>query len=270
MRRPIESVGRRNGGRSLLDGVRLPAEGEMIARLLGAVQFLTIVPIQRRTTEPWRAAIFFPTVGAAIGAAGGGLMLATRDRLPMELSALLVVGFWIAVTGALHEDGLADVADGCRAERSRERILEIMKDSRVGTFGAVAVVLSVVVRWQGVTNLAISTMPALVASQTLSRAASVVLARISKPATDGMGGELTAKLSTPVAIVAALQGVAAAIWCGPRAAVAMLAGCAVIVILARLYFHRRIGGVTGDCLGATSQVVEMFVLVLLACQSCMW
>ncbi len=242
----------------------------MITRLLVAVQFLTIVPVRRRTTEPWRAAVFFPAVGAAIGAAGGGLLLALQDHLPVDLAALLVVGFWIAVTGALHEDGLADVADGCRAERSRERILEIMKDSRVGTFGAVAVVLSVVVRWQGIAHLAIPVMPALVASQTVPRAASVVLARISHPATEGMGGALTAKITTTTAVFAALQGIAAALWCGPRAGVAVLAVTAAIVVMAKFYFQRRIGGVTGDCLGATSQVVEMSVLVLLTCQSCMW
>ncbi len=242
----------------------------MIARLLGAVQFLTIIPVRRPTTQPWRAAVFFPTVAAALGAAGGGLLVVTRDALPAEVGALLVVVFWVAISGALHEDGLADVADGCRAERSRERILAIMKDSRVGTFGALAIVFSVVVRWAGIVHLAVGVFPALVASQTLSRAASVVLARISRPATEGMGGELTARLSTPVAVIAAAQGIAAALWCGPRAGVGLLAGCGVIVVLARFYFRRRIGGVTGDCLGATSQVVEMFVLVLLTCQNCTW
>ena len=130
--------------------------------------------------------------------------------------------------------------------------------------------MSVAVRWQGLAGLLIDPLPALVATQTLSRAASVALARISKPATEGMGGALAKHLSTPVAVAAAAQGIAAAMWCGPRAAVSLVAGTAVIVLAARAYFHRRIGGVTGDCLGATSQVVEAFALLLLACQSCIW
>ncbi len=239
-------------------------------RLLGAIQFLTLVPVPMRTTEPGKAALFFPLVGAGLGAAGALLLLVLGPHLPVELRTLLVVVFWVVVTGALHEDGLADVADAVRAGRTRERMLEILKDSRVGTFGALALVASVTLRWQALAGLRLDYMPALVAVMTLSRASIVVLARIARPATDGLGSQFAARVSTATTLAAVLQGVAAALWCGWLAGAALVAATALVVVVARWYFQRRLGGVTGDCLGATSQVVEMVLLGMLACQSYTW
>jgi adenosylcobinamide-GDP ribazoletransferase len=242
----------------------------MMRRLLGAVQFLTVVPVPVRTAEPWRAALFFPLVGAGLGWLGAVLLQVFQPVLPAPVCALLVLVFWTAITGALHEDGLADVADAFRAGRSREKILEILKDSRVGVFGALAVLFSVLLRWQAIIAIPVAVVPALVASQAAPRAVLVVLARVSRPAGSGLGAAFCSSMSTPVTLVAAAQGIAAALLCGPKAAASIVAGSAAIVLIARWYFHRRVGGVTGDCLGATSQTVETFVLVLLACQSCTW
>jgi adenosylcobinamide-GDP ribazoletransferase len=239
-------------------------------RFLGALQFLTIIPIKMRTTEPWKAAIFFPVVGALLGAGAALILMVTENYLPAHLRTLLVMLFWITITGGLHEDGLADVADGCRAERPREMILEIMKDSRIGTYGGLALLLSVLIRWQGLVGITLDYLPTLVAVMALSRASIVVLARIAEPATDGMGSLFTRNVSTLTAVLVAAQGVAAAMWCGWRAGLALVMVTAIVVLSARWYFHRRIGGVTGDCLGATSQVVEMSLLGVLACQSSMW
>jgi adenosylcobinamide-GDP ribazoletransferase len=239
-------------------------------RLLGAIQFLTIIPVRTPTIEPSRAAALFPLVGAALGLCGGLLLMVLEPHFPVHLRTLLVLAFWIAVTGALHEDGLADVADAFRAERPREQILEILKDSRIGTFGGLALVVSVAVRWQGLVGLTLDYVPALVAVMALSRAAIVVLARLARPATDGLGSLFAKNVSTATTLIAVAQAVAAAAWCGWRAGAAMLALTGLIVLGGRWYFQRRIGGVTGDCLGAVSQVVEMGLLVLLACQSCMW
>ena len=242
----------------------------MMRRLLGAIQFLTVIPIRARTAEPWRSAVFFPVVGAALGLAGVLLLMAAEPFFPAPLRAAFVLVFWIGVTGALHEDGLADEADAFRAERPRSQMLEILKDSRVGTFGALALVLSVLLRWQALTRLTIDYAPALVAVLAISRASIVVLARISRPATAGLGARFAANVTTLTAVLAALGGAAAALLCGWRTAAAMVALATVVTLAARWYFHRRIGGVTGDCLGAASQVVETGLLVLLACQSCFW
>lgn len=237
-------------------------------RLLGALQFLTVIPLSGAGSSPGKSAVFFPLVGAVLGWCGAAIYLPGSDLLSPGLASLLVVGFWAAVTGALHEDGLADVADAFRAHRPPERILAILKDSRIGTYGALAACFSVLVRWQAIGALATGVLPAFVASQTVSRAAMVALAWVSRPAGGGMGADFCRELSSTAALIAVAQAVAAALWCGRRAGVLILAATAVIVILARGYFHRRIGGVTGDCLGATAQVTECATLLVLACRDC--
>src|SRR5438445_9621196 len=123
---------------------------------LGAVSFLTIIRIPGPLVPPGRAAAFFPLIGAILGAAGAGLLIGGSRILPLSLAALLAVAFWTAITGVLHEDGLADIADALRAGRTREKMLTILKDSRIGTFGAVAVVLSVIARWQALEHIPVS------------------------------------------------------------------------------------------------------------------
>jgi adenosylcobinamide-GDP ribazoletransferase len=236
----------------------------MIRTLLGAVQFLTVIPVRAKTTEPGRAALFFPLVGAGMGWFGGALFLMSQQVFPVPLAALLVVVFWVTITGGLHEDGLADVADAFRSGRSPDRVLEILKDSRIGSYGALAIALSVLLRWQALVAISANLLPVLVASQAVSRAAMVALAWITRPAGTGLGAAFCAGLSTPVALGALAQGIAAALWCGAGLGTVMLAASLIVVLLARAFFHRVIGGVTGDCLGATSQAVEIVLLLLAA------
>jgi len=236
--------------------------------LRAAVQFLTVLPLRGPGVEPWRAAAWFPVVGAALGAAGAGILALLEPLLPAQIRALLVVAFWIGATGALHEDGLADVADGVRAERSRERMLEILKDSRIGAFGALALILSVAVRWQALAALAVDALPALTAVMALSRASIVVLARIARPAGAGMGARFAGRVTTLSATAAAALALAAAAWCGVATGAVLAVVTAVVILASRSYFHRRLGGVTGDCLGAVAQLVEMSLLTVLACRSC--
>jgi len=195
----------------------------MMRRLLGALQFLTIVPVKMETTEPWKAAVCFPVVGAFLGAGAALILIVSEEHLPVQLRTLLVMLFWIAVTGGLHEDGIADVADACRAGRPRETILEIMKDSRIGTYGGLALLLSVLIRWQALVGLTLDYLPALVAVMALSRASIVVMARIARPATEGLGSLFTRNVSTLTAVLVGAQGVAAAMWCGWRAGAVLLA-----------------------------------------------
>src|SRR5579862_809708 len=226
--------------------------------LLGAVSFLTVVRVPGEGVSPGRAAIFFPLVGAAIGAAGAAIYLGALRVLPNSLAALAAVVFWAGISGVLHEDGLADAADAFRAGRSKEAMLGILKDSRIGTFGAVAIVLSVIARWQAVEFLSTpGVVEVFIAAQAVPRAAMVGLAWVSRPAGTG-------------AVIALAQGVAAAFLLGVRPGVAIGLGSYLIVRIARWYFYRRIGGVNGDCLGATEQILEIFVLVLFTCRTCMW
>lgn len=239
----------------------------MIARLLGAIQFLTILPVRAHTAPPGQSALFFPCVGAALGAAGGLTLRALDGFVPHSIAALLVLGFWALLTGGLHEDGLADVADAMRSGRSREKILAILKDSRIGAHGALALILIEMARWQSLATLAAEPAPALAAVLSVSRASMVALAWISPPAGDGLGFIFSRTLTTPVALAVIFQALIFSFFSG--AATLLLWGASLIVIGARFYFRRRLGGVTGDCLGATCLLVETWGLLLFACQRCM-
>jgi adenosylcobinamide-GDP ribazoletransferase len=237
----------------------------MMRTFLAAVSFLTIVPVGGKNVPPGRSAIFFPLVGAMLGAAGAGLFMAASFILPTSIAALIAVTFWTMITGVLHEDGLADVADAMRAGRTRERMLAILKDSRIGTYGAVAIVLSIVARWQALDHIpAPRILEVCIVAQTVPRAAMVSLAWLSRPSGDGLGYAFSSSLTTTGSLIAIAQGVIASMLLGWRPSLLILAGAYLIVRGARTYFYKRIGGVNGDCLGATEQLLEIFILILFA------
>lgn len=227
-------------------------------RFFGAVQFLTTVPVHGATSSPGEAAPFFPVVGALLGAAAGAVLLWKGP-----LSALVALLLLLIATGCLHEDGLADVADAVRAGRSRERILAILKDSRIGTYGAVALMLSIVVRWQAMSQCAVHPIGGVAGALALSRGSMVVLARITPPAGDGLGRSFSSQISGQTAVFVCIGSLLLAGLAGWKHAVSMSSATAAILLLARPWFIRRLGGVTGDCLGATSQVVEAANLLVL-------
>jgi adenosylcobinamide-GDP ribazoletransferase len=232
---------------------------------LAAVSFLTIIPAPGSNVPPGRSAIFFPLIGAILGAAGAGLFIAANFVLPVSLAALFTVAFWTLVSGVLHEDGLADVADAMRAGRTREKMIAILKDSRIGTYGAVAILLSLVARWQALEHIpAARIIEICVIAQAVPRAALVALAWLSRPSGEGLGLAFCASLTTPGALIAIAQGLAASMLLGWRPGLLIVTGAYVIIRGARNYFYKRIGGVNGDCLGATEQLVEIFILVLFA------
>lgn len=232
---------------------------------LAAVSFLTIIPVNGKNVPPGRAAVFFPVVGAILGAAGAGLFLAASLVLPATLAGLLTVIFWNVISGVLHEDGLADVADAMRAGRTREKMLAILKDSRIGTYGSVAIVFSIVARWQALQHVpAAGILAVCILAQAVPRAAMVALAWLSRPSGDGLGFSFLSSLTTTGALLAIAQGVAASMLLGWRAGLLILAGTYLLVRGARTYFYKRIGGINGDCLGATEQILEIFILILFA------
>jgi adenosylcobinamide-GDP ribazoletransferase len=235
-------------------------------RLLGALRFLTILPIPGQTETPGRSALFFPLVGGLLGAFCGLIFELCRVHLGPSLAALVAVSVAIALSGGLHEDGLADCADALRAGRTREKMLAILKDSRIGAYGAAALILCIAVRWQGLAHIQLSAALALAASFALSRSSMVVLGAITNPVGSGMGSAFSRTLTPVTATSVAVQVVIAASLCGWRG-VPMLLLSAAIIAGARAYFTRRLGGVNGDCLGATCMTVESANLLVLAWQS---
>jgi adenosylcobinamide-GDP ribazoletransferase len=204
-----------------------------------------------------------------LGFGGAAIFVFGSRILPVSIAALLTVAFWTLISGVLHEDGLADIADAVRAGRSRDRMFAILKDSRIGAFGAVMLVLSLLARWQALQSLATPrVMEAIVASQVVPRAAMVALAWAARPAGSGLGAALSGTLSTGPALFAIAQGTAAALWCGARPGFAIVIGSAGILRLSQIWFYKRLGGVNGDALGFTEQLLEIFILVLFTCRNC--
>ncbi len=235
----------------------------MIRRLLGAIQFLTILPIPGQTETPGRSALFFPLVGAFLGAFCGLTFEFFRKPFGAALAALLALSLAVALSGGLHEDGLADCADALRSGRTREKMLAILKDSRIGVYGAIALILCIAVRWQALAHVQVNAVPGLVSSFALSRSSMVVLGAITKPVGSGLASAFSQTLTPATSTLVAVQVVIAAGFCGWRG-VPMLLLTAAIIAGARAYFIRRLGGVNGDCLGATCLIVETANLLVLA------
>ena len=245
--------------------------GGLFADLAAAIAFYTRLPL--RPAGPVdgaavaRASWCAPLVGALIGAlAGLAYWIAYRLNLPPLVCATLAVAAGMLLTGCLHEDGLADTADGLGGE-TRERALDIMRDGRIGVFGAGALVVCLVLRIGAIADLPRAALVAwaLVGAHATARAALPIVMRLVPPArADGLSATAGAPSRERTA-VAAVIGIAL-LWIalGFRnaliALVLVLIGAAVTAWLAR----RKIGGQTGDVLGAVEQVGETLVLLVTA------
>lgn len=255
---------------------RPPGRTEEIA---AAAVFLTRLPIRWPGTMAadihGRSMAWYPLIGALLGLVAGGVhAVALALGLTPFLAAVLAVAALVVLTGALHEDGLADIADGFGGGRDKAAKLAIMRDSRLGTYGVLTLVLGLALRVGALaavaqaapspTARAAAAAAALVASQALSRAVVPALALYLDPArTDGLGATLPRpdgmRLVTALALGAALAGLALGRAALPAMAAAILAALA-LAGLAR----RQIGGQTGDVLGAGQQVADIAVLLTLA------
>ena len=232
-----------------------------MSRLLAAIAFLTRVPIRRpfTTEDVGRAAVFFPLVGAAIGAAQLGLWKLLDATLPPLLLAVLVVSFSAWATRGLHLDGLADFFDGLGGGRTREDVLRIMRDSRIGAFGAIALVLVLFTKVAAIEGAAPVLWQALVLAPVFSRWSVVLLgsmlpyARESAAPSSHFGkGEL----------FGATVMLAAACFLAPRLAATMGVSVLVVSLIVGAIARRRIGGVTGDVMGANIEVAEAAALLV--------
>ena len=238
----------------------------MTERFLGALQFLTIWPVHGKTAPLGKSAVFFPLTGVLLGAATGGVMLLCARGFAKSIAATLAIAWLIAITGCLHEDGLADVADAIRAGRTREKMMLILKDSRIGPYGAVALLVSILLRIGALMHCQLNPVTALSAALGLSRTALVLLAAITAATGEGLGRMFTSGLSRPVVAATLAQAIAFSFVTGWHYSIALLLATAIVIILARAWFGRRLGGVNGDCLGATCQAVETINLLILAWQ----
>jgi adenosylcobinamide-GDP ribazoletransferase len=233
--------------------------------LLVAFQFLTRLPISRIPYRPEslsNSAKFFPLVGLIIGLGASVLQHLLTPHLSRALVALLVLTFLVLITGGLHEDGLADTVDAFCGGWNREQVLTILRDSRIGSFGALALVLSVLARFLLLSTLPVNRFTALVVSaHVLSRWTTLPLGYFLRPAreSDGQGTRIAQKLSSMSFLTGTLLSFAIVVYLMRRGFWSPIVAALVVTALSGIYYFRRIGGVTGDCFGATNQLTEIAV-----------
>ena len=240
-----------------------------------AAAFLTRLPLpldHARAGDTFsRCGWAFPVVGAGVGAAGGAVLwFSAGAGLGPEVSALLALAAMAVLTGALHEDGLADMADGLGAH-DREKRLAIMADSRLGTFGALALIFSVGLRTAALASLSgpLAAAAALVAAGALSRAVTVPAMAMLPSARAGGLADRAGRPAAGIALLALALGLAAAVAVLLPVATDMASiGTVAAGLAAGLFMvwamSALLGGHTGDGLGAQQQVTETVLYICLA------
>jgi len=241
-----------------------------------ALRFFTRLPapawVGHSAAQLNHAARYFSAVGLIVGAIGAGVTLAAALVWPLAIAVLLGMAATLVATGAFHEDGLADSIDGFGGGWTREKVLAIMKDSRIGSFGAIGIGLALLMKFELLRALAVLPAPSfalmLIAGHAVSRFASTTLIYFLDYARDDDSSKskpLATRLGAGELAVAALFGFAPCLWLPPAQTAVALALVALTTWFAARYFVKRIGGYTGDCLGATQQLTELAFYLGLLC-----
>lgn len=241
-----------------------------------AVTFLTRLPVggfPYREDEARWASAWFPAVGLALGVSYAGIF-AVAQPAGSWVAAILVLAAALLITGVFHEDGLADTADAMGGAVSRERVFEILKDSRIGSYGAAALIVALLLRAALLVRLAdigLSLWVVLPISESLSRTAAVWLMVALPYATDDVYAKSRRMMRAgrPQALLASawpLAALVAALAYGTLAAAPVLAMAVAVAAMTGWLgwrFVRRVGGVTGDFLGTTQQVCAVLIQLVL-------
>jgi adenosylcobinamide-GDP ribazoletransferase len=235
------------------------------SEIVVAFQFLTRIPMPSmafKADSLSRATKFFPLVGLVVGSGAVLLQKLLLFHMSRPLVALIVLLYLVLVTGCLHEDGLADTADGFGGGRTKQQILAILKDSRIGSYGATALVLSLLARYLLLVSLPLEHFAAyVISSHVLCRWSSLPLSYFLPPAReqDGQGARI-AKLTSLASLILG------SVFSFSVVAIALRRSAGVPVVVAIFiaassgwFYARELGGVTGDCFGATSQLTEIAV-----------
>jgi adenosylcobinamide-GDP ribazoletransferase len=238
------------------------------ADLIEALGFLTRFPVPQLASHRGAAAAWaWPLAGALVGLWAAALAsLALWAGLPAGVAAALALAAQALPTGALHEDGLADSADGLWGGGTRERRLEIMRDSRIGSYGALALMLGVLIRWTALSAILAQgeAWGALIAAGALSRWPMLALLWALQPAREGGLSRLIGRPATATLVLAGTVAILVAViiagWTGLGAALAVLA----VTTLWAPFVRARLGGQTGDTCGAAQQLAEVAALLVLA------
>ncbi|GLS31465.1 cobalamin-5'-phosphate synthase [Mesorhizobium albiziae] len=242
---------------------------DIFADIALCLAFYTRLPVPVAGERDFAAAQWAaPVAGLAVGLIGGLVLLAADFLgLPETVAAALAVASTVFVTGALHEDGLSDMADGFGGGKTRERKLEIMRDSRIGSFGATALVFSILLRWSAIAAFASPWLAfcAVVASHAAGRAMMPVFLNAVAPArSDGLSAGAGSVPDSTALLACAIAAAVVLLTLGLNVALVSAIALVLVFFLMRRLCERQIGGQTGDVLGAVEQASEITVL-LVAC-----
>lgn len=233
------------------------------------LQLLTRVPINKALpceNEDFRnGANFFWLIGILIGSCQYILFIALEKIIPINFVVIAIIIFEILITGALHIDGFGDTCDGFFAFKGKDRIIEIMKDSRIGTFGCIGIVLNFFIKYQGyLLVLEKQKYLILLIIPMISRFSMILLSYIGKPAKEkGSGNLFINTVTLKEVIVNAIFVIILGLLLGFIFETAILISAAVIItILFNLLCNSKINGVTGDSLGANNELVVLMSLII--------
>lgn len=242
-----------------------------------ALRFFTRLPVPawvgHDQTQLDHSARYFPLVGILVGVISAAITEMAALVLPISLAVLLGMAASVWVTGAFHEDGFADVCDGFGGGWEKAQVLAIMKDSRVGSYAVIGTLLLLLAKWNALIEIDAAFDPpllalALVAGHAVSRLASTTLIFALDYVRDDASSRakpLAVRLMPHELTIAALFGLAPCLLLPLDAALIALLAAALAAWLAARYFVKRIGGYTGDCLGATQQLAELAFYLGLLC-----
>lgn len=241
----------------------------MIQKFLLALSFFTRIPVGKRDLSQLKladCAPYFPVVGVLIGLLDGGFYLAMLSLgLPTIISAWLTIGFHLLLTGGLHEDGLADTADGLAAGRDRNQKLAIMRDSRIGSYGVLALITIISLRANILAGFAgnFTTLLIFIAASASSRSFLAILMYNLEYARDSGLAVRAGKPNRSDTLIATALSCATLLLTGKIfAALAAISTLAVIYIIIKYITNKNFGGITGDTLGASQQINEIALLLI--------
>ena len=254
-------------------------KGSKMKRFLTALQFLTIIPVKIRdiTEEDYaKSTVFFPVVGLFIGLLLALFNAVISGIMPQLPASVFILIFWVFITGALHLDGLADTFDGFYSGGDKEKILKVMEDTATGAKGAAVLVMTLLFKFVLISGLGGSArFGALVVAPVISRYCMVLAMAGTVPAREeGMGRLFIGNVKPAETIAASVTAVALVCLCSVLLGSGMLFIMALgISVMLALGFTRycifKIGGMTGDTLGALNEIVEVAVLVVMVSVSFM-
>ena len=227
-----------------------------------ALMFFTRIPCARwagsSEDDLNRASRYFPLVGVIVGLVAALVYLAAKLVFPQEVAVLASIAATLWLTGAFHEDGLADASDGLGGGWEKEQVLTIMQDSRLGSYGALAMIMALLTKFQTLAHLTPAMIPAiLIAGHAFSRFCAVlVISTQQYVRSNGKAKPLATRLSKSGLAVAAVGGLAPLALLSPYLLWALVPVALVWLWFSRM-LKRRLGGYTGDCLGAMQQLCEL-------------